>query len=69
MYLYLREQDNFDPVPDALRRLFGAPIFVMALDLYPGRRLARVDADQVRAQLQQAGFFLQLPPSPVSPAH
>ena len=63
MYLYLREQDNFDPVPDNLRRLFGPPVFVMALDLDPNRRLARVDAAQVREQLQRAGYFLQLPPS------
>lgn len=69
MYLYLRERDNFDPVPDNLRRLFGRPVFVMALDLDPDRRLARVDAAQVAEQLQRAGYFLQLPPSPDSQAH
>ncbi len=69
LYLYLREPERFDLVPEPLRRLFGEPLFVMALTLEPDRRLARVDAAQVREALAGAGFFLQMPPAPEAAAH
>lgn len=69
LYLYLREPDRFDLVPEPLRRLFGEPLFVMELSLEPGRRLARVDATQVREALTGVGFFLQMPPTPETLAH
>ncbi len=69
MYLYLRERDGFDLLPDGLRRLFGRPELVMELDLDPGRRLARVDARQVIASLRSSGYFLQMPPIEDPHAH
>jgi uncharacterized protein YcgL (UPF0745 family) len=62
LYLYLREPDRFDLVPEPLRRLFGEPVLVMELNLDGDRRLARVDAAQVRQALAAVGFFLQMPP-------
>jgi uncharacterized protein len=69
LYLYLRERDHFELVPEPLQRLFGEPLFVMELVLHPERRLARVDADQVRSALAGVGFFLQMPPAPETLAH
>jgi len=62
MYLYLAEQDGFSAVPEALLRHFGRPHFVMELELGPEQRLAREDADEVRANLAERGFHLQMPP-------
>lgn len=63
-YLYLRARDGFDALPAALRASFGAPEFVLELELTPARRLAREDAARVLANLAREGFHLQLPPPP-----
>lgn len=63
MYLYLAEQDHFDCVPPAVRRLLGRLEAVMALELHPQSRLARVDAATVCRDLRERGFFIQLPPA------
>jgi uncharacterized protein YcgL (UPF0745 family) len=63
MYLFLAREGGFDRVPQALRERFGEPVFVMELELYPGRPLAREDARQVMRSLRADGFHLQLPPS------
>lgn len=62
-YLYLAARDGFDRVPDALREELGALQFVLDVALTPERRLARVDAATVRANLAAHGFHLQLPPA------
>lgn len=63
MYLYLQEEDNFDPVPEALIQLFGTPTLVMELRLHPQRALAREDIGQVMQNLRSQGFHLQMPPT------
>ena len=62
MYLYLSEENNFAAVPAELLDRFGAPRFVMELELHPGKRLAREDAEQVLKNLRTSGFHLQMPP-------
>lgn len=62
MFLYLREQDAFDLIPEALRSRFGTPQYVMELTLTPERRLAREDVAVVIDNLAGQGFHLQLPP-------
>lgn len=62
MYLYMAVEDDFSAVPEALMDRFGKPQFVMELALSADRSLARVDADKVRASLDENGFFLQMPP-------
>ena len=37
---------------------------VMLLQLAPGRKLARADAQQVLAAIEEQGFYLQMPPTP-----
>lgn len=60
-YLYIPKRDDFSQVPDALKQMFGKPIFVMLVNLQQ-RQLAQVNVDKVKESLQEQGFFLQLPP-------
>ena len=62
MYLYLAQEDDFDAVPELLMRRFGRPTLVMTLELHPERTLARADVRKVMAQLQEEGYYLQMPP-------
>ena len=66
-YLYLREKDAFTLVPGALLGPLGRLEFVLSVELTPGRKLARVDADTVRTNLAALGFHLQVPPSMLDP--
>ena len=66
-YLYLREKDAFTLVPETLRAQLGPLGFVLSVDLVPGRKLARVDAETVRGNLATLGFHLQGPPSVLDP--
>jgi uncharacterized protein YcgL (UPF0745 family) len=61
-YLYLADGLAFEDLPDSLRHAFGAPAFVMRLEIGPDTRLARVDGAEVLQALEEDGFFLQLPP-------
>lgn len=61
-YLYLKKRDEFGVLPEALRTMFGTPIFVMMFSLDADKKLANADAKQVLADLESQGFYLQLPP-------
>ncbi len=61
-YLYVVQKDEFSQVPEALMNMLGNLELVMELELDEQRTLAQADAAQVRQQLQQQGFYLQLPP-------
>ena len=37
---------------------------MMLLQLAPGKKLARADAEQVLAAIDEQGFYLQMPPGP-----
>lgn len=63
-YVYLAARDDFSRVPEPLRAQLGDLAFVLDVALTPQRRLARVDADVVRANLAQRGFHVQFPPLP-----
>lgn len=62
MYVYLAEEDSFDTLPDALKKGFGEPMFVMELLLSTQRKLARANVDEMIKALQEEGFYLQMPP-------
>ncbi|HDS0922604.1 MULTISPECIES: YcgL domain-containing protein [Stenotrophomonas] len=66
-YVYLAARDAFDAIPDALKATLAPFAFVLEVALTPDRRLALADADQVRANLKERGFHLQMPPPPVAP--
>ena len=59
-YLYLVDKDDFSAVPEALMKVFGTPEFSFSFDLTPARKLAKEDAGEVFANLQQNGYHLQL---------
>lgn len=66
-YLYLRDRDAFGLVPESLRAPLGALEFVLAVELVPGRTLARADAGVVKANLEQLGYYLQAPDAVLDP--
>lgn len=61
-YVYLAGRDDFGRIPDPIRAELGKLRFVLEVALTPGRKLAREDADVVRANLVSHGFHLQMPP-------
>ena len=65
MYLYVDRSEGLKRVPDVLLQRFGVPEQVSLLLITPERRLARVSAMDVLKQIEQVGFFLQLPPPPI----
>lgn len=62
MYLYVKEEDNFEEVPDALLARLGRLEFVLELELHEERKLARAEAADVMRSLRERGWFLQMPP-------
>lgn len=62
MYLYVKKEEGFTRVPEPLLKKFGQPKHAMTLLLQPGRKLARAEAEKVIEQLQEKGYYLQLPP-------
>lgn len=63
-YLYLRENESEENLPEELRRLLGRLDLVMKLELHRERVLAREDVTKVMANLSERGWHLQMPPPP-----
>ena len=63
MYLYVELSIGLEHVPAPLLARFGEPEKLMILLLDETRKLARVDAAEVRRQIQVQGYFLQMPPT------
>ena len=61
MYLYLAKRDDFSAVPDALLQRFGTPELLMLFNLNGKKALALADNQEVSAQLNTRGFYLQMP--------
>ena len=61
-YLYIEREGDFSRVPEALLKMLGMLEWVMALELTPGRTLVQADPEQVRRQLKEQGYYLQMPP-------
>jgi uncharacterized protein YcgL (UPF0745 family) len=68
VYLYLRNQDDFSCLPEALQGSLGKMEFVFSLEITPERKLARADPVSVIHHLNERGYFLQLPPVLPAPA-
>lgn len=62
MYLYVRKTEGFSRVPEALMAMFGTPKLFGTLLLTPEKKLARADAVLVLSNLEEKGFYLQMPP-------
>lgn len=61
-YLYVKQRNNFSAVPEMLLKTFGTPVLVTLLNLAKREHLALADIDKVKQQLEQHGFYLQIPP-------
>jgi len=61
-YLYITQEDDFASLPEPLLQLMGEMQKVLDLELSHDRQLARADVKEVMAQLQDRGFYLQMPP-------
>ncbi len=64
MYLYVDKARGLEGVPEPLMTRFGEAQPVMSLLLEPARKLARADAAEVLASIEEHGFYLQMPPTP-----
>lgn len=63
MYLYLPEKDQLDRVPESLIKLIGEIEFSFEFKLDTKRKLLRYESSEVMRNLQDNGFFLQMPPN------
>lgn len=66
MYLFVAEADELERVPNDLLRRFGRPVESMRIEITTERKLARADATRVLAAIDDAGFYLQMPPQPIA---
>lgn len=60
-YLYLPANDDFSKVPEALRKLIEPLERVLEFDLTVEKKLAQENSVTVLKQLQEQGWFLQMP--------
>lgn len=49
-------------MPEPLMQMFGQPKLVMLLPLDKKDKLGIADISKVRAELEQKGYYLQIPP-------
>ena len=61
-YLYVEKRDDFSKVPEPLMDTFGQPIFVMLINLAKREQLGVADLEKVKSELNDKGFYLQIPP-------
>lgn len=61
-YLFIKQRDNFTDVPEALMSIFGTPTLVTIVNLATKEKLALADLDTVKENLENQGYYLQLPP-------
>ena len=62
-YLYLETEDKFSRVPEQLLSMLGQLEHVMDLELNSERKLARANVADVMSNLNDNGYYLQLPPT------
>ncbi len=61
-YLYVNKDEELQRVPDGLKRLLGRLQKVLELELGSGRTLAQADVADVLRQIEECGYYLQMPP-------
>ncbi|MDG4812154.1 YcgL domain-containing protein [Hydrogenovibrio sp. 3SP14C1] len=65
LYLFVPKEDGLDKLSDELLVMFGEPQHVIDFDLTEKRKLARVDAEEVKKALETKGYFMQMPSSEI----
>jgi len=61
-YLFVKTRDDFSSVPAALMTTFGTPTLVTLINLATKEKLGMADLEKVKTNLNEQGFYLQLPP-------
>ena len=61
-FLFVKKEDEFARVPDGLRQMLGVLEKVMDLELDKSRNLAQADVVVVMQQIEERGYYLQMPP-------
>ena len=61
-FLFVKKEDEFARVPDGLRQMLGVLEKVMDLGLDENRKLAQADVVAVMQQIEEQGYYLQMPP-------
>ncbi|NVK25288.1 MAG: YcgL domain-containing protein [Gammaproteobacteria bacterium] len=61
-YLYVEKNNDFSKVPEQLRTLLGNLTLVMTFNLDGRKSLGGADLSKVKSELNDKGFYLQLPP-------
>ena len=62
MYLFVKTRDDFSSVPEQLMTMFGTPTLVTLTNLATKTKLAFADLDKVKTNLNDDGYYLQMPP-------
>jgi uncharacterized protein YcgL (UPF0745 family) len=62
MYLFVKTRDDFSLVPEQLMAMFGTPTLVTLTNLATKTKLAFADLEKVKANLDDEGYYLQMPP-------
>ncbi len=61
LYIYLAKNTKTSDLDPELLRLLGKHTLVMELDLNSKQKLAKEDINLVKQQLQEKGYYVQLP--------
>jgi len=62
MYLYVAKAKGLVDVPEALQKMFGQPQHRMDMLLTEEKQLARANAADILADIDDKGYYLQMPP-------
>lgn len=65
-YLFVKKRDCFEDVPAALMDMFGVPQLVMVFPIAKRESLGMADIHRVRAEMEENGYYLQIPPPQVN---
>lgn len=61
MYLYVAKDDGFERLPEGLKGSIGNTELALTLVLTPEKKLAQADVSKVLNEIEQKGYYLQLP--------
>lgn len=61
-YLYVAKNEGFKRVPEPLLQMFGNPVYAMDIMVKPEKPLARIEGSRLISEIEEKGFYLQLPP-------
>ncbi|MEL7400282.1 MAG: YcgL domain-containing protein [Pseudomonadota bacterium] len=61
-YLYVEQKKGLKELPEELLEIFGPAEKTLTMILTPDKKLARAEAAKVIGEIEEKGFYLQMPP-------